>query len=153
MKSTVVENRNVIFSAIVYGKALSLAKKYDTNVEIFLGVHSGDHAIYPDCTPESRAACENAFTISNWDGDKVSYKAPFMNIDKAAVLKEGLDAMYEIGLKPSEAFNVLKNTHSCYNPDKNGKACGKCGTCVERLEAFAKNNMKDPAEYQEGIQK
>lgn len=126
----------------------------ENNHNFIAGLGSGllvSNSIYPDCTPESRAACENAFTISNWDGDKVSYQAPFVNIDKAEVLKEGIYAMDSLNFSEEEKFNILKNTHSCYNPDKNGKACGKCGTCVERLEAFAKNNMKDPAEYQVGI--
>lgn len=150
MKSTVVENRNVIFSSIIYGKALSLAKKYDTNVEIYLGIHSGDHAIYPDCTPESRAACEHAFTISNWDGDKVSYKAPFVNIDKGEVLKEGLIAMDALNLSEEEKILILRRTHTCYNPDELGRACGRCGSCTERLEAFAANFLGDPVEYQRG---
>lgn len=151
MKSTVIENRNVIFASIIYGKALSLSKKYDTPVEIFLGIHAGDHAIYPDCRPESREACEHAFKISNWGSERVSYEAPFVDIDKGAVLKMGVSAMHEMGFKPSEAFLVLKNTHTCYNPDENGKACGKCGSCTERLEAFASNDMIDPVEYQEGV--
>ena len=44
---------------------------------------------------------------------------------------------------------ILKNTHSCYDPDENGKSCGTCGTCKERLEAFEKVGMKDPIEYVE----
>ena len=52
MKSTVVPNRNAIFSSIIYGYALSIVAKEDINVKIALGVHSGDHAIYPDCRPE-----------------------------------------------------------------------------------------------------
>lgn len=150
MKSTVVENRNVIFASIVYGKALALAKKFDTEVEIYLGIHKGDHAIYPDCTPESRAACEHAFTISNWDGDKVSYKAPFVNIDKGEVLKEGLLAMDAMNFSEEEKIRILRYTHTCYNPDEKGRACGRCGSCTERLEAFASNSLGDPAEYQRG---
>lgn len=151
MHSTVVENRNVIFASIIYGKALSLAKKYNSDVEIFLGIHANDGPEYPDCTPESRAACENAFTISNWDGDKISYRAPFVNIEKGKVLEEGLIAMEEMGFSEDEMMDVLRNTHSCYEPDEKGRACGKCGTCQQRLEAFAYNNLADPAEYQEGI--
>lgn len=151
MHSTVVENRNVIFASIIYGKALSLAKKYGTEAEIFLGVHKGDGIEYPDCTEESRSACADAFAISNYDSDKISYEAPFVDITKAEVLEQGLVAMYSMGFKLSEAYAILKNTRSCYAPDETGKACGKCATCIQRLEAFAANDMTDPIEYQEGI--
>ena len=66
MKSTVVENRNIIFSAIVYGKALGWANKTGDNVVITLGIHAGDHCIYPDCRPESHEAAKHLFKISNW---------------------------------------------------------------------------------------
>lgn len=143
MKSTVVENRNVIFASIVYGKALSLAKKYNTTVEIFLGIHRGDSVSYPDCTEESRYACERAFQVSNWDSDKVTYQAPFVNIDKSQVLKEGLDAMKRMGFDSSEIELVLNNTWSCYKgPDKKGNPCNKCGTCCEKNLAFYCNGLE-----------
>ena len=69
MKSTVVENRNVIFSSIIYGKALSWSKEVG-DVGIVLGIHKNDNENYPDTTPESRAACEEAFKISNWGSEK-----------------------------------------------------------------------------------
>lgn len=72
MKSTVVENRNVIFSSIIYGKALSWANKTNENVTITLGIHGGDHALYPDCTEESQKAAEHLFKISNWGSDRKS---------------------------------------------------------------------------------
>ena len=64
MKSTVVENRNIIFSAIVYGKALGWANKTGDSVVITLGIHAGDHCIYPDCRPESHEAAKHLFKIS-----------------------------------------------------------------------------------------
>lgn len=143
MKSTVVENRNVIFSAIVYGKALSLAKKYDTNVEIFLGIHKGDSTCYPDCTEESRFACENAFKISNWDSDKISYQAPFVNLDKIDVLKEGIYAMDFLNFSKREQVDIINNTWSCYKgPDKDGNPCNRCGTCCERNLALYCNGLE-----------
>lgn len=166
MRSTVVENRNVIFASIIYGKALSLAKKSNVKVEISLGIHSGDHTIYKDCTPESRLACELAFNVSNWDSDKVSYIAPFETLTKAEVLKKGIESMHKIDLNimtynlpplffgkknANFASTVLGNTHTCYNPDEKGRSCGKCGSCIERLEAFTLNNIPDPIEYAEGI--
>lgn len=147
MKSTVVENRNVIFSSIIYGKALSLSRMYDTDVEIYLGIHSGDHTLYPDCRPESREACEKAFKISNWGSERVSYEAPFIDSSKGEVLKAGLLAMDGLNLSSEEQSFILKNTHTCYDPDNIGRSCGKCGSCRERLEAFAENGIKDPITY------
>ena len=147
MKSTVVENRNVIFSAIIYGKALSWANKTQDNVLISLGLHAGDHAIYPDCRPESQEMARELFRISNWGSERVDYEAPFIHCDKAEVLHRGLVAMNVLGMSKDVQMEILKNTHSCYAPDEKGRSCGKCGTCVERLEAFEKNGIKDPIEY------
>lgn len=149
MKSTVVENRNVIFSAIIYGKALSWANKTQDDVVITQGLHSGDHAIYPDCRPESQEMARELYKISNWGSERVDFIAPFINIDKSEVLKEGLEAMKKLEFSKSEVKKVLKNTHTCYDPDEKGRSCGKCGSCTERLEAFEKNGMKDPIKYQE----
>lgn len=146
--STVVENRNVIFASIIYGKALSLSKKENLPVEIFLGIHADDGVIYPDTTPESREACENAFKISNWGSDQVSYKAPFVEIDKTEVLAEGTTSMENLNFSEEEIIWVLKHTHSCYTPDEFGRSCGKCGTCCQRIEAFAELDRIDPIEYQ-----
>lgn len=149
MKSTVVENRNVIFSSIIYGKALSISKKENCDVGIYLGVHSGDHSLYPDTTAISVTACSYAFNISNWGSEKIKYYTPFVNIDKNEVLKHGLYAMHNMGLSENEQNKILGMTHSCYEPDQWGRSCGKCGTCIERLNAFAFNNIKDPAIYQD----
>lgn len=147
MKSTVVENRNVIFSSIIYGKALGWANKTQDNVLISLGLHAGDHAIYPDCRPESQELARVLFRISNWGSERVDYEAPFIHCDKAEVLRRGLEAMKAMGFFHEQRMFVLGNTHSCYAPDAEGRSCGKCGTCVERLEAFEKNGIKDPVEY------
>lgn len=147
MKSTVVENRNVIFSAIIYGKALSWANKTQDNVLISLGLHAGDHTIYPDCRPESQELARVLFRISNWGSERVDYEAPFIHCDKAEVLRQGLEAMDKLRLRKDQQMYILENTHSCYNPDSEGRSCGKCGTCVERLEAFEKNGIKDPIRY------
>lgn len=148
MKSTVVENRNIIFSSIIYGKALGWANKTGENVIITQGLHAGDHAIYPDCRPESQEMARELYKISNWGSEKVDFVAPFINIDKAEVLHEGLKAMHEMLFKTAEIRKVLKNTHTCYNPNGKGESCGKCGSCTERLEAFERNGLKDPISYQ-----
>lgn len=134
MKSTVIENRNVIFSAIIYGKALSWANKTESNVDVFLGLHSGDHCCYPDTSEESRIACEHAFKVSNWGSERVGYEAPFNHMDKGGVLAEGLRAMTILGFNDSEINFVLSNTHTCYNPDLEGRSCGKCGSCIEESQ-------------------
>ena len=162
MKSTVVNNRNVIFSSIIYAKALSIAKrnyeelKSDSQSEkdlrckakviISLGVHAGDHAIYPDCTEESVNMAKELFRISNWDSDLVEYDTPFVNYPKSEVLAAGLDAMHNLDMNKRQINRILKNTSSCYNVT-NGLACGECGTCRERIEAFEINNIKDPIRY------
>lgn len=147
MKSTVVENRNVIFSSIIYGKALGWANKTQSNVLISLGIHAGDHTIYPDTTPESQSMARELFRISNWGSERVDYEAPFVNIHKDELLTTGVGAMRLMGFQDSDIETVLTNTHSCYTPDSEGRSCGKCGTCVERLEAFEKAHMMDPIPY------
>lgn len=147
MKQTCVNNRNCIFSAVIFAKALSLARPTRTNVLISLGVHAGDHAIYPDCREESVNMARELFRISNWDSELVEYNAPFVNYTKSEVLGKGLDAMKALGLTKTQTGKVLKNTMSCYNATPDGKACGKCGTCTERIEAFRDNGIEDPIQY------
>lgn len=147
MKQTVVVQRNVIFSAIIFGKALSLAKKIKQHVLISMGVHGSDRSIYPDCREESVNMARELFRISNWDSELVEYDAPFVNITKSEVLAAGLKAMRQLGMSKSQINKVLKNTMSCYNATSDGKACGKCSTCVERVNAFKDNNLQDPIQY------
>lgn len=152
MRSTVEPNRNVIFSAIVFAKALNWAMKENDKVCISMGVHSGDHSQYPDTTPESVEACRHAYFVSNWESDRVVYDAPFVNLDKAEVLKRGLMAMDEMGFDIPEKERILKNTNTCYDPDKKGRSCGKCGSCTERAYAFFVNGWVDPAPSQISVE-
>ena len=145
--STVVENRNIIFSAIIYGKALAWSKKENCDVEITLGIHAGDHSVYPDTTQESFEAAKHCYEISNWGSERVEYIAPFVNLEKYALLADGMSSMAGLGFKMSEINRVLRNTHSCYDPNEKGESCGECGTCKERLEAFAKVGKIDPIKY------
>lgn len=147
MKSTVIENRNVIFSSIIYGKALGWANKTGDDVIITLGIHAGDHSLYPDTTPESQEMARELFRISNWGSERVDYVAPFVKLHKDEVLRIGLGSMELLDFSKDEINQVLANTHSCYSPDSEGRSCGKCGTCRERIECFEKNNMTDPIEY------
>ena len=147
MKSTVVENRNIIFSSIIYGKALSWANKTKENVYITQGIHAGDHSIYPDCRPESQQMARELYKISNWGSERVDFIAPFVNIDKGEVLREGILAMRSMGFSEDQIKEVLRNTHTCYDPNDKGESCGQCGSCTERIEAFVKNGMVDPTSY------
>ena len=145
--STVIENRNVTFSAIIYGKALAWSKKDNCDVEITLGIHAGDHSVYPDTTQESFEAAKHCFKISNWGSERVEYVAPFVNLRKDQLLTAGIDSMTEMGFTRADKNFVLRNTHSCYDPNDKGESCGTCGTCKERLEAFEKVGLKDPIKY------
>lgn len=147
MKSTVVSNRNVIFSAVLFSKALNWAKKTGLNTTIAMGVHAGDHAIYPDCTEKSVTMAQELYRISNWDSEKVEYVTPFVNNHKGEVLQYGLNAMKTMHFTKTQINKVLKNTISCYNATPDGVSCGECGTCRERLEAFDFCGIKDPVPY------
>ena len=105
MKATVVPNRNAIFSSILYGYALSIAIKEDTDVEIALGVHSGDHAIYPDCRPEFYESLSESFSLGNWDSDRISLKLPYIDLDKESILRDSLKSCNILGLDFDTVFS------------------------------------------------
>ena len=128
MAKTVVPGRNMIFLSILAGLAESLGIK-----RIGIGVHQGDHAIYPDCRPSFIKAMQIAINLAT-DGKVDDLTAPFLHMDKTDIVNIGL------------ALGVpYRLTRTCYKDQE--KACGKCGSCVERLEAFALNNATDPIEY------
>lgn len=144
MKSTVVPNRNAIFSSICYGYALSLQKELKKGVEVFLGVHSGDHAIYPDCTPSFFLKLQAAFMEGNWDSSHVMFKSPYMYSNKTEILKDCLKNCEKLNI---DFDFILKNTITSYNPDQDGRSSGKSGSDIERIEAFINIGRKDPIEY------
>ena len=144
MKQTVVPNRNAIFSSVLYGYALSIALKQDQEVKIALGVHSGDHEIYPDCRPEFYGALENAFQIGNWSSDKVSFYLPYIGGNKETILKDAEKCLDRLGLD----FNtVFANTNTSYDPDDMGRSSGKSGADIERILAFHAVGRADPVPY------
>ena len=147
MKDTVVPNRNKMFSSIIQAAALSIANAKDCDVKIAMGIHAGDHAIYPDCRQEFRDADYNAFVEGNWDADKVTYYTPFLNGDKFDILVEGQSACYKLGLDFDE---VYKRTNTSYKPDAQGRSDYKSASSVERIEAFLKLGRKDPVKYVDG---
>ena len=150
MKSTVVPNRNAIFSSIIYGYALSIVAKEDVNVKIALGVHSGDHAIYPDCRPEFYQSLETSFRLGNWDSERVDFYLPYVNGDKVTILNDAMKSCQELGI---DFDTIFSNTITSYNPDNEGRSSGKSGSDIERILAFHKIGRRDPIEYIEPWEK
>lgn len=128
MKSTVVPNRNMILLSMAIGYAVSLEAK-----QVFYGAHSGDHAIYPDCRPEFVMKMNEVSKIANYEPVKI--ECPYLDVSKTAILTDGLSMGLDYSL-----------TWTCYNGRE--QACGKCGACQERLEAFTQNNALDPLAYE-----
>ena len=147
MKDTVVPNRNKMFSSIIQAVALSIANEKNCPVEIAMGIHAGDHAIYPDCRQEFRDADYKAFVEGNWGADKVTYYTPYLKGDKFDILKDGEICCKKLGLD----FNdVYKRTNTSYKPTAEGLSDYKSASSVERIEAFLKLGRKDPVEYIDG---
>ena len=144
MKQTVVPNRNAIFASILYGHALSIAIRDKVNVEIALGVHSGDHAIYPDCRPDFYQALSQAFEIGNWDSEFVSFTLPYIDGHKETILRDAEKTISELGL---DFDTIFSNTITSYNPDKTGRSSGQSGSDVERILAFHAIGRTDPINY------
>lgn len=144
MKQTVVPNRNAIFSSILYGMGLSISQLEDTDVVIALGVHSGDHAIYPDCRPEFYNALSIAFGIGNWDSNRVVFELPYIEGDKTTILE---DALHSCEILNLDFDTILGSTITSYNPDNNGRSSGRSGSDIERIIAFHDIGRVDPIEY------
>lgn len=128
MKQTVVPNRNMILLSLAIGYAVSLEAD-----KVYYGAHSGDHAIYPDCRPEFVLKMNDVAAIANYQA--VEIYSPYLHVSKSDILTDGIT----MGLDYSQ-------TWTCYNGRE--KACGKCGACQERLEAFKDNQQTDPLSYE-----
>jgi 7-cyano-7-deazaguanine synthase len=129
MKATVVPNRNMIMLSVAIGYAITLQAPY-----VAYGAHAGDHTIYPDCRPEFASAINTAAMLADWH--QVELLHPFVRMTKAEIAKRGA----ELGV-------TFELTWSCY---KGGRVhCGRCGTCVERREAFELAGLADPTKYEE----
>lgn len=168
MKETVVPNRNKIFASITQAVALSKANQTQEQTDIALGIHAGDHAIYPDCRQEFRDADDNAFRVGNWDADRVGYFTPYLEGDKFTILQDGERLCEELGLDFDE---VYRRTNTSYKPIKvvigydtlgynfdgntpvrkiprySWYSDYKSASSVERVEAFIKLGRPDPVEY------
>ena len=146
MKDTVVPNRNKIFSSIIQAVALSIANKKDTEVFISLGIHAGDHAIYPDCRQEWRDIDHQAFIEGNWEAEKVKFYTPYLVGDKFDILKDGEACCEKLELDFDE---VYKRTNTSYKPYPSGNSDYKSASSVERIEAFLKLGRPDPITYED----
>jgi 7-cyano-7-deazaguanine synthase len=127
MKATVVPNRNMILLAVATAHAVSVGAD-----AVAYAAHSGDHPIYPDCRPVFMRAMEKAMAVC--DDNPPCLLAPFAELNKAHIVRVGASLGVPFGL-----------TRSCY--DDQPEHCGKCGTCVERREAFVLAEVDDPTEY------
>lgn len=130
MKQTVVPNRNMVLLALATALAVSRKAEF-----VAYAAHAGDHTIYPDCRPEFVAAMDGAIRLADWH--PVRILGPFVDKSKADLVRLGRDLEVPFA-----------RTWSCY---KGGAVhCGKCGTCVERREAFQLAGVLDPTEYEPG---
>ena len=146
MKETVVPNRNKMFASITQAVALSKANATEEQVDICLGIHAGDHAIYPDCRQEFRDADDAAFRVGNWEADRVGYFTPYLDTDKLGILKDGLVLCEKLGLGFDEVYS---RTNTSYKPFASGNSDYKSASSVERIEAFIALGRPDPVQYED----
>lgn len=131
MSQTVVPARNMIFLSIMAGLARSEGAD-----SIAIAAHKGDHAIYADCRTEFHKAMDTATYLAT--DNRVSIETPFTNMLKREIVGWGLSQGVPYAL-----------TRTCYKAQE--FACGKCGACVERLEAFGSNGARDPIPYEQPL--
>jgi len=132
---TYVPARNLVFLSL----ALSWAEVLEAGY-IYTGVTAVDYSGYPDCRPEFLEAFEHTANLATAAGveKRLSFeiKAPLVALSKAEIIKLGLSLGVDYGL-----------THSCYDPDEQGRACGRCDACMHRLKGFEQAGIKDPVSY------
>lgn len=132
---TYVPARNTIFLSLAMGWAETLGAR-----DLFLGVNAVDYSGYPDCRPEFIRAFEalaNLATKAGVEGERWTIHAPLISMSKAEIIRLGGTLGVDFGW-----------THSCYDPDLQGRSCGHCDSCRLRLQGFAEAGMIDPAVYQ-----
>jgi len=147
MKATVVPNRNKIFSSIIQAIALSIANEKETNVKIAMGIHAGDHAIYPDCRQEFRDADFEAFTQGNWGAELVSFYTPYLYTDKSGILRDGEVCCEDLGISFDQVYSRTNTSYKPINIDGVWYSDYKSASSVERVEAFIDLGRKDPVRY------
>ena len=131
---TYVPARNTVFLSF----ALAWAEVLEAS-DIFIGVNAIDYSGYPDCRPEFTAAFETMANLATKAGvegrTKIKIHSPLMELDKAGIIRLARKLNVDLGL-----------THSCYDPDPTGRACGYCDSCLLRKKGFAEAGMADPVE-------
>jgi 7-cyano-7-deazaguanine synthase len=132
---TYVPARNTVFLAF----ALAWAEVLGAS-DIFIGVNAIDYSGYPDCRPEFIEAFERLANLATKAGvegrTKMKIHTPLIQLSKCAIIRLGVELGVDFSL-----------THSCYDPDQNGRPCGLCDSCRLRLQGFAQAGLKDPLEY------
>jgi 7-cyano-7-deazaguanine synthase len=131
---TYVPARNTIFLSFALGWAEVLGAQ-----DIYIGVNALDYSGYPDCRPEYIAAFEalaNLATKAGVEGASYRIHTPLIQLSKAEIIRRGLELGVDYAL-----------THSCYDPDSAGQACGRCDSCQLRLKGFAEAGVVDPVAY------
>ena len=129
--STYVPARNTVFLALALGWAEVLGAH-----DIVIGVNALDYSGYPDCRPEYIEAFERLASLATArgvHGDQFRIKAPLLHLTKAEIITRGLALGLDYGL-----------THSCYDPNPDGRPCGRCDSCTLRAEGFAQAGVPDP---------
>ena len=132
MQLTVVPNRNAIMLTIAFGVAA--ARKLGA---VALAVHGGDHFVYADCRPEFIDAMASMQRLALADQAVIQLFAPYVETDKTAIARDA--ARYRV---------PIADTWSCYEGGE--LHCGRCATCLERIEALAQAGVPDPTRYAEG---
>ncbi len=132
--STYVPARNTIFLALALGLAEAVG-----STDLFIGVNAVDYSGYPDCRPEFIRAFEamgNLATRAGVEGARFKVHAPLAGLSKAEIIRRGTALGVNYAL-----------THSCYDPDSLGRACGRCDSCVIRRRGFQEAGIPDPTDY------
>ncbi len=133
--ATYVPARNTIFLSY----ALAWAEVVGSS-DIFIGVNAIDYSGYPDCRPEYIQAFEKMANLATKAGveglTKIKINTPLINMSKARIIKKGIELGVDYSL-----------THSCYDPNPEGVACGRCDSCILRKKGFKEAGVKDPTKY------
>jgi len=138
MKVTVVPFRNGVFLSLLtaYAQSLNIGR-------IAYAAHLGNHDIYPDCRLSFVIAMRKAIWLGGYMDNVPCLEAPFLRLSKIDVLRVGIEYCNTLGL---DWKHVFASTWTCYKGEES--ACGKCGACIERLEAFEKLGHKDTIKYE-----
>lgn len=132
---TYVPARNTIFLSYALAWAEVLGVR-----DVFIGVNAIDYSGYPDCRPEFITAFEQmanlATKMTTTDGGRFTIHTPLIHLTKAQIIRRGAELGVDYPL-----------THSCYDPDEQGRACGRCDSCLLRKKGFAEAGVADPTRY------